>query len=351
MITANQDCASGCYGDTTEATANTRKAFISFGDMSTFTTSNYKVFYNLEYAHGSLGTTIYSNGFVSRVYQLPDPGIDTSAEWNAMAAYKIHHIATDQINYHEDTWSKTHNSYGWPFSSLDGTDVSTKVEFTNVISGYVKSGDIEGNYDDFAFRYKDESTTSQTVTWTSQIVGSHSHVDSDWAKGCLMARQYVSGDVNNYEGAPYCAICRPDGDHFSKLQYRKTKNGGTTSVDFTSAVDGIDDQGRSFLKLVVTYDGTSTSCSGYIATATTDWVQVGTTQTYTGMNLRYQGMAISSHDHTGVDQDGVCGASGPCAKHVFQNLQRNGALVTLSTFPSQVLIGNGAYTQSWKTGY
>lgn len=71
IITDNTDCARGCYV-ANESEANSRAAFVAYRDMATYSTSPYKVVYNLEYTNRELSKTVYQNGFLTRVYKSGD---------------------------------------------------------------------------------------------------------------------------------------------------------------------------------------------------------------------------------------------------------------------------------------
>lgn len=358
VITDHIDCETGCYVSK-EDDAYVRKAFVALQDMSSYITCDYKVFYNLEYTNRAIAATVHANGFVSRVYKSGD-GVSTSEEWNSLVEYKVNHLATNLVNYHEYSWSMTHNTYGYPFQAISediqNDLVVNYVEDISVITSYVATGDIEGKYDDFAFRYTDIGNelqvVSQVIDWTAQISNSNSYVE-EWAKGCIMARQYVSGDVNNYEGSPYFAICRPADDHYLRVQYRMSKNDDTFVVEGSSSVDGIDNEGRINVKLVVEIQNNSTICQGYFSTSSGEpWFQIGSTVSFSNIQLRYHGLAASSHGHSGTNQDNKCQQNGSyCVKHDFVNVRRNNQPQTVTSFPYNAMIGNVARESVWMDGF
>jgi hypothetical protein len=111
-----------------------------------------------------------------------------------------------------------------------------------------------------------------------------------------MVRQYVTGGKKQLRRLPYFAVCCQADNAFLSLQYRTSNNGGMTEVmapDYNG--DGINDLGRIFLKLAYSYSSNNTICSAYMShNAGTEWVQLGSTITFTGIQLQYHGLAAFS---------------------------------------------------------
>jgi len=79
---------------------------------------------------------------------------------------KVHHIATDKINYLQDPWARTHNENGWPFKCIN-RNCNDQASDENVITIKVNSEDIWGRRDHFHFLYQDHNT--QNSRWTSSL--------------------------------------------------------------------------------------------------------------------------------------------------------------------------------------
>jgi hypothetical protein len=302
------------------ATATSRLAFIApdLASASGIGAKPYAIFFNMESANAALATNVHLANFTGRVWNVND-----SAAWSRVAPLDVNHIATNKVNYHQDTWAVTHNSLGWPFQCLDGWPCGGNQEPVDVIGVEVDSGDIWSSSDSFLFAHLSNSAVA-TTTWTASVSTPNSHVE-EWGKACLMAR---AGTAAN---ARYFAVCRAADKHKLRIQYR-TSTGGTSSaseVDIVAA-DTVDQESLTFLKLTVQYDGTQTCASGYGSQNGSTWKLIGS-KCLPGL-VANQGLAVSSH------------GSGKM-KLLFTNVKRDSTLYRAASFPSKTAIGGVA---SWR---
>ena len=286
------------------STATSRTAFIApdLTSSSQISAKNYVVFFNLNTDERSLAANVDSANFVSRIWT-----IDDSSTWSSARTYRAHHLATNKINYHQDTWAKTHNSKGWPFECFTACS-STLTESVRVLGVDVNSEDIWGSSDHFRFRY--EYTTVNNNLWVASVSSPNSHVD-DWAKGCLMARYSYSGD------SPYFAMCRPADEHKLRIQWRSSYGGSTSKQDVDIVPsDTIDQESLSYIRLYV-YNN-NTCGAGYGSQDGSTWTLIG--YKCFSYALNRQGIGTSSHGNDNV-------------KFLYTNLSRSGVSYTLSSFP------------------
>lgn len=284
-----------------DATADSRSAFIAPGLSSAAQVGvrSYVVFYNMSDSNRHLGDDVQSAHFVGRAYYINDSG-----KWSDAVRYRVNHIATDKVNYHQDSWARTHNALGWPFECFL-EDCGKRAPTDNVITLNAKSDDIWGSSDSFGFLYdKDQSNG----TWTALASSVSSHTE-DWSKGCVMARASLSAK------SAYLAICKPGDDHKLRVQYRKSFGSSTsrTDIDLGRAAtdEGItlDDESRLFLKLRVSDSGKC--ATGYGSYGGDTWVAIKSF--CFSDRLAYQGLAASSHN------------TGKWIKFHFSGVTKNGA--------------------------
>jgi len=230
----------------------------------------------------------------------------------------VNHIATNQVNLHEDPWAVTHNGLGWPFGCIESWPCEGYQETVDVIGAEVDTGDIWGSADSFLFAYENNNAVT-TTTWTAAVDSANSHMD-DWAKGCLMVR---AGTASN---ARYFAVCRPADVNKPRIQYRTSTGGSSSSaeVDIVPA-DTVDQDSVTFLRLTVQYDGTQTCAWGYASQNGSTWKLIGS-RCFSGL-LAQQGLAASSH------------GSGK-AKLLFTNVKRGSTLYHQASFPYKTAVGS-----------
>lgn len=113
-------------------------------------------------------------------------GLNKEDNWKNALAQKVHHLATDKVNYHKDIWAQTHNKKGWPFECFD--DCGIPEEQVMVLGVEVESGDIWDKSDDFLFAYEENDGANNV--WTTYVSSANS-----WFGG--------RGEVG--EGLPYGA--------------------------------------------------------------------------------------------------------------------------------------------------
>lgn len=295
------------YGTTDLA----RTAFVAhqIDDVDDIDAYDYGVFFNIKaygLTNGSTGDVVLaldvlSRGFVSRAYYL-----NTHANFYNARAYGVHHLATDRINFERESWSKTHNSSGWPFKCLSSCSTSLEEEH-QTIGVEVDSEDIWGSSDHFRFHYE---ITSGTHFWTAAVNTINSHTE-DWAKGCLMARQAFSSN------SPYFAVCRPNDDHKLRIQWRSSTGGSTSRTDGNIVPnDTVDEESITRVGLYVYNNGTC--AAGYGSLDGGSWKLIGY-KCFSGPLTR-QGLASSSHD-------------GGKIKFLYSDVRKNGVLYSKNLFP------------------
>jgi len=257
---------------------------------------DYFVFFNMNTANSNLGLDVFANKYVSRVYPSGATGgadLDDRGNWNNACARKIHHIATDEVNWLADPWSTTANIQGFPFEGIEIHIDPQLREAGDLLGMAVNSGDIEGANDSFYFWYADLGwSTDATYSGFVAVPGSHC---PDWGKGGFMVRADVTAD------APYFAILRPSGhpsrDRGMRVQYRTTTGGKTTIVESDIGPQGIENDTIIFFRLEIR--GTSSCQAWASARGELDWVPIGP-RVEIAAQLRYQGLAASSHDDADV---------------------------------------------------
>lgn len=262
-----------------------------------------RIFFNQGDSNNGLATYIFNQGFVSRRYV-----VDDQNSFNAAIAGRVHHIATNKINYRKDSWAKTHNILGWPFRCL--VNCATPASNENIIGIEVNSEDIWGRDDHFVFLHQGRGTAGGR--WIASVATASSHVDR-WAKGCLMARQHMS------TGSPYFAVCRPADNSKIRIQWRDNQgaNSGARDVNINYA-DGLDQPNLTYMKMDVYNDGKC--AAGFASQDGVRWTSIGSR--CFSQPLYRQGLAGSSHGNANV-------------KHLFSNVSYWGALQELSDFGVQ----------------
>ncbi|MGK5091689.1 Ca2+-dependent phosphoinositide-specific phospholipase C [Deltaproteobacteria bacterium TL4] len=257
----------------------------------------------------------YEANLVSRVYYA-----DGSSLFSKIIMNHGHHLANNAVNYHEDTYSSTHNAKGFPFQCMDPVNCpisKNHEESTNIIGIEVDSGDIWNDKDSFLFLYNQNDDLKET-NWTAFVSTVNSHVDH-WAKGCLMARASATS------GASYFAVCRPADENKIRIQFRTSPSSSSSSTELSSVhvpSGWQDPNGILFLKLHI-YD--QAKCArGYAAWNGEDWKEIGA-QCF-DEPLRLQGLAAASHD-------------GGTIKFLFGNVTQNTQLMKASSFSMSQAVG------------
>ena len=288
----------------------TRSAFVAHKVDSTADLDDYDygVFFNMTTSSQWLGTTIQSQGFIGRSYYVND-----SSTWSQAESYRIHHLATDKINYHQDSWAKTHSANGWPFECF--SPCSTSVDEPHQTIGVeVSSEDIWGSNDHFRFQYEYNTDTN---FWTAAIDTRNSHTE-DWAKACLMARYSTSSN------SMYFAVCRPNDAHRLRIQWRTSNGGGSDRTDGDIVPsDTVDEESVTRVGLYVYSSGKC--AAGYGSLKGDVWKLIGY-KCY-GSPLYRQGLASSSH-------------GGGKIKFLYSQVKKNGVTYSKSTFPYYANIGS-----------
>ena len=262
--------------------AHARACFIApkISTVADITSHNYVIFFNLESSQASaLAPSIFSAGLVSRIYTADD-----QTTFNAMKAAQVHHIATDEVNSLEDTWSRTDNAKGWPFEGIAITVAQSQTEPGLVYGVEAASEDLSGRDDSFYYYYGNGGTSDRT--WIAFISSPDSHLE-EYAKGALMARASTASD------SAYFAVIRPGQDHGLRIQYRKKSGDSTDDVEEPVAVEhSVSNNTLGFVKLTVSSGGKLAQGWGSVDGAS--WVFLGSYQFSEA--LQYQGFGTSSHD-------------------------------------------------------
>lgn len=161
--------------------------------------------------------------------------------------------------------------------------------------------DIWGGSDQFHY-------VSTAVTGDETITARETSVSSSqaWAKSGLMFRSDTSAS------AAFANVLQTPGGNIS-FQYRSTA-GGSTSQSYISGVTG-----PVWLKLVRSGNAFSAYYTTVASPASTDWIQVGATQTISMAATAQVGLSVTNHNNTGS-----CTAT-------FTNVQLSRAQVDLSS--------------------
>ncbi|HXC51411.1 MAG TPA: hypothetical protein VN634_11040 [Candidatus Limnocylindrales bacterium] len=267
-----------------------RMAFVA-GNWATQSTQSFRIFFNHDGVNAAESLAINSAGFVGRCYNLND-----SASFAAAKANAVHFLATDKVNYHQDTWAETHNSNLWPFECITGTCPTAAETAANGISLLVNTEDIDNNADSgFFFREIGPSTGNIDVSgnwsyWEANISQSESHVGAQMTKGCLMARAGRTSTTT-----PYFAVCTTGDDNQPRIQWRTGTGTGWGTTSYSTEQLGVNSEGMTFFRLRCKSTATTnTTCEGYVSPNNLNWYLIGSAKTF-ATQLKYQGIAASSH--------------------------------------------------------
>jgi len=282
---------SGQYASTAAvATDPARQAYVA-GDWATQSTDSFRIFFNHDGVDAAQAKAIFNAGFISRDYNLND-----STSFAAAKANSVHLLATDKVNYHQDTWAETHNTNLWPFECITGTCPTTAEAQPNGISLLVNTEDIDGNTDSgFFFRDIGPTTGNTDVSggytyWEADIHQSESHVGGQMTKGCLMARSSRTSAT-----APYFAVCTTGDDNQPRIQWRTATGSGWGTTSYTAEQLGVNSEGVTYFRLrCKTTSTTNETCDGWLSPNNSTWYQIGSSVTFS-TQLKYQGIAASSH--------------------------------------------------------
>ncbi len=133
------------YASWSSSVAESRAAFIapslSSGDYAKITARDYSVFFNINTSHVSIASDVNNQSFVSRVWK-----VNSGPQWTTAKNERAHHFATDEVNFHEEAWPRTHNSKGWPFECFSACSSSLE-ENVPLMGVEVNSEDIWGGSD------------------------------------------------------------------------------------------------------------------------------------------------------------------------------------------------------------
>ena len=217
------------------------------------TAQNYFVFSNLQRGAEDVADVVYAHGCISRTY----PGTLTGDGARAFTdgiKHKVHHIATNNVNYMQAFYANVSNLGGWPFKGI-GFDVvpnnplpapvpnaplaledpGIMTEPGRIFGIIVSSDDINAKQDSFFYRYDDLTPAGGAarqdldVDGCILVPGSHTNA---FAKAGIMARRNLNVD------SPYFAILRPSAKstvglatRAMRVQYRTASGTASLTVE------------------------------------------------------------------------------------------------------------------------
>jgi hypothetical protein len=232
------------------------------------------VFHNLGFGDRSFADEIHDDGLLTRVFLL-----NGQTDWDATRAFGVHHLATDKVNLHRDTWATTLSGDGYPFRCRpDAGCALDDAEAGELLGVEVNSEDIFGTGDDFVFLHATPGDLDRT--WSALVSTENSHVD-EFAKGCLMARESTA------DNARYFAVCRPADNHPPRVQ-RRAQPGATTEEALLTFPRP---ESTAFLRLTLSQGGTCASGEASFDGVTYDEIDSACFDA----PLSLQGFAASSH--------------------------------------------------------
>lgn len=287
IVTGGNACGSSYVNSyaNSNSVAKIRRAFVApdlsaICPFSSYKNKQHVIFFNMTTLDSSRAKEVQAAGFVGRVW-----GLNTSTSWNNAKKAKAQLLGTDKVNHLKDSWSKTHNSGGYPFACQTGCTVPATEDAT-VLSVTTNSGDIWNKQDSFYFGYKNTGINSdKNMLWTAYASTPNSHVDP-WAKGCLMARASLK------DNAAYFAVCRPADQHPIRVQWRSQSGASSQSDDVAiNPPDTSDNPSAAFIRLEILDGGKKARGLGSQNGKT--WVLIK--ELSFPAPLLYQGVAASSH--------------------------------------------------------
>ncbi|MDH3206585.1 MAG: Ca2+-dependent phosphoinositide-specific phospholipase C [Gemmatimonadota bacterium] len=235
-------------------------------------------FFNMSDKHVKVSRAVRKLGFVSRGYYIND-----ASRWKTAVEHDCHHLATDNINAHEDRWSQTARPRtGFPFQKLAGNTPSV-TESGEMCGVWARSGDIWGDTDSFYYQFAD-CRSHPDNRYDFYISGANSHGD-DWLKGGLIARASLAGN------APYFGVFRIAEHHALRVQYRVGEGGSTVARERSLGSWVIAEDTLMFVRLSITGGGHRARAWGSVDG--TSWLEIGSFDF--DRPLKYQGIGVSSH--------------------------------------------------------
>lgn len=251
---------------------------------------------------------------------------------------EMNFLLTDRVDWHEHRSARFHNAHLYPFAArgLVGEDVwavpselSDKYEPGHLLEIDVRSGDIDGTADNFAFACVQDRTPERTELAALVSVASNKEVHRH-AKGCLMARRTTD------PGSPFVAIARHGDDEQPQLHWRREQGGGTSfqAAHFPYAGEGLHGEDAAFLRLVLTPTGSGGTRADALASLDGHrWHRVGD-PVELPFWLGLQGIGACSNDPRFRTADGGN------TRILFANPVRNGRRLYRPSFDHVLKIGN-----------
>jgi len=251
----------------------------------------------------------------------------------------LNFLLTDHVDWHETPWVRTHNRFLYPFAPAgaigdaawvaDGP-LATARERQHLIEIAVRSGDIDGNADNFVFAYETDPARARTV-WSGFVsVASDTAEVPRHAKGCLMARQSTD------PGAPFFAVARHGDDEQLQIHWRLAQGGGTqfAATHFPYGGEGLHGEDAIFVRLVMTPTSNGgVRVEGEGSLDHRQWHRIGDPVTFSHW-LPLQGIAACSNDPGFVTKDGHA------PRFLFGNVTKNEVRYYASSFAAIQRIGH-----------
>jgi hypothetical protein len=326
--------------------------------------TTYNVFFNQNSKNSDVAGAILQAGYVARVWDSGD--IDSEDKWNRAVDSQFHHITTNQVNYHEDAFSRTHNDHGYPFQPLDPTiDVSSwQPDEGNLMYMTADTGDAWGRVDDLNYVYYDasppgggggEPEEDQWTEYTTSVSLANSHCEKFAKAGIMLREEDPRFPIGTGQ---YFAVVRTC-EQLVRVQYRELAYlftaARTLSVaaaaasgdNATSSADGIENAKRVSLKLRVRYysnldDGSGgngnngTVAEGYFKLEGTDRYVLIERKEFPNVRFALHGLFASSHHWSG-------NADGTPFKALFVDARRNGLTLTAADFTNRYGSSGGEF--------
>lgn len=245
------------------------------------------IFFDLSSAQAtSLGPVVFQAGLVSRVND-----VDTEGQWRDAVNSQVQLLSTTQVSSTEYPWARTGNRQGWPFQGMEAELDRGAAEPGALISVQVKSRGLMGKRDSFCFHYSEGAGDGAV----EMFIASPATKTDEGAKGALMVRASLADD------APYFAVVRSARNKLS-IQYREATGKDTRILDDVDLdpEKNIDDASLGFVKLELAEGGQL--AQGWGSADGREWKSLGSyrfgKENGSPIQLRYQGLAVSSNDES-----------------------------------------------------
>jgi Phosphoinositide phospholipase C, Ca2+-dependent len=208
--------------------------------LTNYTALGNILFFNTDLKGATLVPQARNAGFLTRIYGGgAGGGLDSQSDFREASMLGAHFLATDKVNHNVDPWSTTLSNNGYPFRCLGADCMLPRDETARLLRLEVRSDDIDGNRDSFAYAHVTNTSADFQITAAAAVPNSHSE---PFAKACLMARAGVA------DNDAYFAVCRPSQEKPSRVQFRENKS-GATQVREAKTPSGWPEASAPFLRL------------------------------------------------------------------------------------------------------